>query len=117
MAEKTECSSSVNKREKYTWFHHTGKEQYFNLIDDPQECHDLAGNPAARDRIEAMRSLLARVNEERGDPRGQGGRRLVRATGRRTPALAKLRQVERARRRAHESIGNSRVSTNGCGGS
>ena len=38
----------VNKREKYTWFHHTGKEQYFNLVDDPQECHDLIGNPSAK---------------------------------------------------------------------
>ena len=106
----------VNKREKYTWFHHTGKEQYFNLIDDPQECHDLAGNPAARDRIEAMRSLLARVNEERGDPRGQGGRLVVQPDGAllRSPNYAKWK--ERADERM-SLVGNSRVSTNGCGGS
>ena len=81
----------VNKREKYTWFHHTGKEQYFDLIEDPQECHDLAGNPAAKDRIEAMRSLLARVNEERGDPRGQGGKLVVQPDGAflRSPNYAK----------------------------
>ena len=55
----------ATKREKYTWFHHTGRERYFNLVDDPQECSNLAGKAEVNGRIEEMRALLARVNEQR----------------------------------------------------
>ena len=61
-------------REKYIWFHHTGKEQFFDLVHDPYECHDLSGDPAAQARIEVWRRRLAEIDERRGDPRGQAGR-------------------------------------------
>ena len=60
--------------EKYIWYHHTGNEQFFDLDSDPEECHDLAGQPDHQTRIEIWRGRLARINEERGDPRGQGGK-------------------------------------------
>lgn len=64
-------------REKYLWFHHTGQERLFDLAADPGECRDLAALPAARPRLEHWRSVLAEINERRGDPRGQGGRLIV----------------------------------------
>ena len=58
-------------REKYIWFHHTGREQFFELSEDPQECCDLSTHPDCRPRIALWRKRLAKINEERGDPRGQ----------------------------------------------
>ena len=60
-------------REKYIWFHHTGKEQFFDLRQDPNECDDLATTPQAHPRLELWRQRLAQINEQRGDPRGQNG--------------------------------------------
>jgi arylsulfatase A-like enzyme len=60
-------------REKYIWFHHTGQEQFFDLEEDSGECHDLSKRPDAQPRMEVWRKRLARVNEERGDPRGRDG--------------------------------------------
>ena len=51
----------------------TGEEQFFDLVDDPGECRDLAADPDQQDRIDVWRQRLAEVNERRGDPRGQGG--------------------------------------------
>ena len=68
-------------REKYIWFHHTGAEQFFDLVEDPGECRDLAGEASAQGRIEVWRRRLAAVNEGRGDPRGEGGRLLPQAQG------------------------------------
>lgn len=60
-------------REKYIWFHHTGREQFFDLVHDPQELHDLAGDPGYyQERIRYWRVQLARINSRRGDPRGRG---------------------------------------------
>lgn len=64
-------------KEKYIWFHHTGKEQFFNLVDDPFECHELSEDPDWKDRIDVWRRRLANINERRGDPRGQDGRLVV----------------------------------------
>ncbi|HEX6972185.1 MAG TPA: arylsulfatase, partial [Limnochordia bacterium] len=79
--EHTECYGCewgmqyvTDGREKYIWFHTTGKEQFFDLTRDPGECRDLSADPAAADRIQVWRERLARINEARGDPRGQGGR-------------------------------------------
>lgn len=61
-------------REKYVWFHHTGRELFFNLPDDPGECHDLHADPIWQERVEVWRRRLAEINERRGDPRGRGGK-------------------------------------------
>ena len=60
--------------EKYIWFHHTGKELFFDLDEDPGECRNLAGKLESKERVEKWRSRLAEVNEKRGDPRGQDGK-------------------------------------------
>ena len=44
--------------EKYVWFSGDGREQLFNLDDDPQELHDLARDPAFAGRVEHWRQLL-----------------------------------------------------------
>jgi arylsulfatase A-like enzyme len=64
-------------REKYIWFHHTGREQLFDLRNDPQELHDLAADTSAQSRIREWRRRLAEINECRGDPRGHNGELVV----------------------------------------
>jgi hypothetical protein len=64
-------------KEKYVWFHHTGKELFFDLRNDPLECHDLAKDPDAQTRVQVWRQRLATINEDRGDPRGQNGELVV----------------------------------------
>ena len=59
--------------EKYIWFHHTGRDQFFNLDEDPMECRELSKNSDYRSRVELWRNRLAEINENRGDPRGQDG--------------------------------------------
>lgn len=73
-------------REKYIWFAADGCEQLFSLSDDPDECHDLAGDPAARDNLAAWRQRLIRFLQPR--PEGfSDGRRLI--PGRPYPAVVK----------------------------
>ena len=61
-------------KEKYIWYHHTGREQLFDLVADPYECRDLSRDGAHAQRLAVWRRRLAEINERRGDPRGQGGR-------------------------------------------
>ena len=68
-------------REKYVWFHHTGREQFFNLVEDPMECRELSNVPAYRSRVELWRKRLAKINEDRGDPRGQNGELVAQPDG------------------------------------
>ncbi len=43
---------------KYVWFARTGREQLFDLTHDREERTNLAGDPAWRDRLAAMRQAL-----------------------------------------------------------
>ena len=43
---------------KYIWFTHTGKEQFFNLEEDPYECYDLAQDEAYKLEIEKWRKRM-----------------------------------------------------------
>ncbi len=72
--------------EKYIWFHHTGRERFFDLRRDPGECLDLAPDPAAAPRVRHWRAVLAAVNAARGDPRGSGGALIPQLQG--APALS-----------------------------
>jgi arylsulfatase len=45
-------------REKYIWYTASGKEQFFNLADDPYECRDLVNDPAAQDRLALWRQRM-----------------------------------------------------------
>jgi arylsulfatase A-like enzyme len=64
-------------REKYIWFHHTGRQQLFNLTEDPAELRDLSTAPERQDRMRLWRRRLAEVNERSGDPRGRDGELVV----------------------------------------
>ncbi|MBI5393924.1 MAG: arylsulfatase [Verrucomicrobia bacterium] len=64
-------------RRKYIWFHHTGRERFFDLTADPQELRDLGNEPGARVRVFEWRKRLAEINERRGDPRGKHGELVV----------------------------------------
>lgn len=48
----------VTHRDKYIWFSQNGREQYFNLEQDPRETQDEIHNPAVVGRVEELRRLL-----------------------------------------------------------
>ena len=65
--------------EKYIWFAADGREQFFNLKDDPKECVDLARNGRATARVADWRQRL--IEQLRGRPEGfTDGKKLI--TGR-----------------------------------
>ncbi|QPL04689.1 MULTISPECIES: arylsulfatase [Actinomyces] len=43
---------------KYVWWSQDGREQLFDLTEDPGECHDLAADPAAAADLESGRQAL-----------------------------------------------------------
>lgn len=55
----------VTKQDKYIWYSETGKEQYFDLVHDPKEEHDLRNDPAMQERIALLRSYLIHELSER----------------------------------------------------
>ncbi len=61
-------------REKYIWWVADGREQLFNLADDPQELHDLAGDGASAERLAHWRGRLVRELEGRPEGFVEGGR-------------------------------------------
>ncbi len=64
-------------KEKYVWFSGSGREQLFDLTEDPEERHDLARNQGAAARVARWRARL--VRELRGREEGfVSGSRLVR---------------------------------------
>ncbi len=88
-------------REKYIWFHHTGREQFFNLVDDPMECRNLADDPGMQERIDIWRRRLADINERRGDPRGSEGRLVPQPSG----AITLSPNYWKWKQKAEESVG------------
>ena len=55
-------------RTKFIRYPGTGLEQAFDLSADPQEMVDIAGDPAAQDRIEHLRRIM--IRELEGRPEG-----------------------------------------------
>jgi arylsulfatase len=55
----------TNGREKYIWYSQTGREQYFDLVNDREEMYDLSKNPDYKDRIGYWRSILVKELEGR----------------------------------------------------
>ena len=64
----------VTKTDKYCWFEESGREQYFDLEQDPQELHDRVRDPACRERVDALRSLLIRELDGREEGYTDGSR-------------------------------------------
>jgi arylsulfatase len=70
-------------KEKYIWWPGFGTEQFFDLRDDPRECHDLSSSDGAGDRLALWRQRLARLLEGRPEGFVEGGR--LRKLGGATP--------------------------------
>lgn len=66
-------------REKYIWFPVTGREQFFDLVNDRDELHDLATDPATAPRLAFWRQRLVDLLARRGDGFSDG-RQLLRRT-------------------------------------
>jgi arylsulfatase A-like enzyme len=60
--------SLTDGREKYIWFTADGREQFFDLAEDPHECRDLADDPAHAEKLGRWRRLL--IRELEGRPEG-----------------------------------------------
>lgn len=52
-------------KHKYIWHSDTGKEQFFCLTDDPQECYDLINKDSQSKQIEIFRNHLIKELETR----------------------------------------------------
>lgn len=55
----------VTKTDKFCWFSFSGKEQYFDLANDPHELHDGVNDAQYKDRIDYLRNLLIHELENR----------------------------------------------------
>jgi len=55
----------TNGREKFIWFAADGREQYFDLVADPNECRNLIASDAHRERIAHWRGRLIDELEDR----------------------------------------------------
>ena len=66
----------VNANTKFVWWSQTGREQLFDLANDPNELHDLALAPDGEARVEPWRRRLAQRLRDR--PEGcSDGERLI----------------------------------------
>lgn len=54
-------------REKYVWWSTTGREQFFDLAQDPGECYDLARAASGGDRIKRWRERLVQSLQHRAE--------------------------------------------------
>ena len=48
----------VTKRDKYVWFSQTGREQYFDLANDPTESHNAINDPEHQPDVARLRAAL-----------------------------------------------------------
>jgi arylsulfatase A-like enzyme len=63
-------------REKYIWFSDSGREQLFDLVEDPTECRDLGRQPGSEPRLAHWRRIL--IGELQGREEGYSdGERLI----------------------------------------
>lgn len=51
----------VTKTDKFCWFTQSGKEQYFDLVNDPKEMHDGIADERYGDRVALLRQELIKV--------------------------------------------------------
>jgi arylsulfatase len=70
----------VTKNDKYIWYSQTGVEQYFELINDPREEHNLFSSDSCKSRIDYLRKLLILELTGREEGYTDGGKLIVGAT-------------------------------------
>lgn len=73
-------------KDKYIWYSQTGKEQYFDLEKDPYERKNLIDEPAVKERVEYLRSLLIKELQDREEGYTDGKQLIV---GRQPRAILK----------------------------
>ena len=62
----------VTKKDKYIWFAKTGREQYFDLENDPDELCNLIGSDNCQERIAYLREMLVKELAGREDGYSDG---------------------------------------------
>jgi arylsulfatase A-like enzyme len=70
-------------REKYIWYTRSGREQFFDLREDPMELRDLARDPDASERVALWRQRLVDELAPRAEDGLSDGRQLL--SGRNLP--------------------------------
>ncbi|MGM9760359.1 MAG: arylsulfatase [Parabacteroides sp.] len=65
---------------KYIWFLHTGEEQLFDLVKDPQETTDQSKNRQYRKSLETLRQAMVDHLSERGEEWVKEGKLQIRST-------------------------------------
>jgi len=64
----------VTKTDKYIWFSQTGREQYFDLVQDPLETHNAIHDAQHQSRIDELRGFLIRELQNRPEGYVRDGR-------------------------------------------
>jgi arylsulfatase A-like enzyme len=67
-------------REKFVWLTTSGREQFFDLVADPDECCNLAAQPHHAARVDLWRRRLIDILAARPEDGLSGGRRLIPGT-------------------------------------
>jgi arylsulfatase A-like enzyme len=65
-------------KEKYVWYPKTGEEQFFDLVNDRSELHDLSKDAARAARVAEWRQRLIDLLSARGDGFADGKALIVR---------------------------------------
>lgn len=78
-AKAQEMHYLVNSRWKYIWFPYTGREQLFDLWNDPGECRELAADPAYEEELLLWRTRLVDTLTPRSEGWSDGTRLISRA--------------------------------------
>lgn len=55
----------VTPQDKFIWYSETGQEQYFDLVNDPCECHDAICDERYQERIDELRKILIQELKDR----------------------------------------------------
>lgn len=75
---KDHWTALTDGRLKYIYYAHDGREQLFNLKDDPNELHDLAGQPAFAQTLRRWRERIVKHLSERGPEFVHNGKPTIR---------------------------------------
>jgi arylsulfatase A-like enzyme len=74
---ETSMQYVTDGREKFVWLTTTGREQFFDLMADPDECCNLAAQPRHAARVDLWRRRLIDVLAARPEDGLSDGRRLI----------------------------------------
>ena len=67
----------VNGKEKYIWYSQTGVEQYFDLVNDPKEIHNLIQDDRYSEKAAYLRNILVQELEGREEGYSDGTQLII----------------------------------------